>query len=944
MEASTSRPITRRSQVQILPPLLERPRKAGPFVFSQDARDRTFRVTLTSDEFVGPPDSGRLIRAGSIPAISTLRISRAGSADAVDDLDEFVGAVALSARELDEILRLRDHRAVLWCAGDGNAAAATEFEEAFLAEFAECAQHGVGVDAKHGGKVLGGRQSFARFCLSFADRPADLGRDLNVQREGLVAVELDIPHDAIHCSVIQAEGVALTVTVPPSTADTDQDRDLPERVAALEALIEEARRRARRRRRLYAAAALGAIGFGLAIAFGIGGGGRPSLGRPAASGGSRAFAPQSSAGRGVPHGPEGGDVFALAIDRANPEIVYAGGWGNVFKSTNAGGSWRDVTDKPWTRVTAVAIDPTNPKVVYAGTDRGVAKTADGGRHWRMVNTGLFGGDKLPPRSPSGAESVVGSLIIDAQHPATVYATTGLGLDRTTNGGARWQIIGPTSLRKPICHCVVGRLYYSGISFAIDPNHAQTIYASRTSGANGLRGPSDFYVSSDGGDKWRRITISPAHSFSFLVLTASGALLGADQARPGVFRSSDGGRTWSPSGLPQETIGALTADPGSGAIYATTSNGAAVFQTTDGADSWQTAPANLAWGRTVTDPSHPATMYATTADGLDKSVDHGQTWAAANKGLVSTLIRSLVLAPGSSKTLYAGAGPGLFKSSDGGHTWRLETVPGTSYASALAVSPQSPGTIYVGTGGSGLFKSTDAGRNWTPANTGLTANTGLAAGYVEAVAVDPRDSGTAFAVASTDIAWGTGHGGAIFRTTDGGTSWRPIKGPKNVQTLAVTPKTGSAVFAGTNRGLYRSRDGGARWQLVATGHTRYSHLTYPDEFDAIVIDPHNLKNIYAGISDGGILKSTDGGDTWAASNTGLTDKQITTLAVNPRNPQTLYVGTGAGVYRSTDGAHSWHRFDRGLTANGVAVFAIDPAGRTIYAGTQGDGVVAIAVRR
>jgi photosystem II stability/assembly factor-like uncharacterized protein len=54
----------------------------------------------------------------------------------------------------------------------------------------------------------------------------------------------------------------------------------------------------------------------------------------------------------------GGRLVSLAVDPRNHEIVYAGGWGNVFKSTNGGGTWKDVTTQPWTRVTALAIDPT----------------------------------------------------------------------------------------------------------------------------------------------------------------------------------------------------------------------------------------------------------------------------------------------------------------------------------------------------------------------------------------------------------------------------------------------------------------------------------------------------------------------------------------------------------------------------------------------------------
>ena len=138
----------------------------------------------------------------------------------------------------------------------------------------------------------------------------------------------------------------MKVTVPPRSTDAPDGRDLTQRVADLEALIEEARRRARRRRLVYATVVLAAITAGVAASFGLGGNGSGSL--------TGSQAPESSAahpasGRWQPsRGPDGGAVV-IAVDPAHPGALYAGGWGNVFKSTDGGGSWKDVTAKPWTR-------------------------------------------------------------------------------------------------------------------------------------------------------------------------------------------------------------------------------------------------------------------------------------------------------------------------------------------------------------------------------------------------------------------------------------------------------------------------------------------------------------------------------------------------------------------------------------------------------------------
>jgi hypothetical protein len=725
----------------------------------------------------------------------------------------------------------------------------------------------------------------------------------------------------------------VSVTVPPR--DTDDEHDLEDRVAELEALIEEARRRARRRRRLYAAVVFAAIAAGAAALFDVGGNG-VSVGRSVAEGSSRPSATQPDQGRwGPSHGPDGGYVFAIAVDPANSDVVYAAGWGNVFKSTNGGGSWRDVTTKPWTRVTALAIDPSRPETVYAGTDgreRGIAKTVDGGRHWQMVNGGLFDGtEKFTWRG----EGIVSSLVVDVHDPSIVYAITEMGLFRTTDGGTRWSIIGPRPFRERSCETCNGRYYGYGLAAAIDPGDG-TIYASWTRGRTKAR----LYKSSDGGDSWRRIAVhGQVTSFAALALAGDSRrtlFAAGDWLHRGVVKSTDGGTTWRPAGLATHHIGALYVDPGSQALYVSTEREA--FKTSDGGATWQTtAPgANVAYGPVVTDPNAPDTLYGAGADGVVKSTDGGHTWGLSSTGLVSTLVTSLVLVPGASNTLYAGTlSSGVFKSIDGGRTWPVARHGlGQKSVTALAGSGR---TIYAGTREFGVFKSTDGAVSWRPANRGLAAK------YVVALAFDPRDPRTGYVVSGTQSSMNSySGGGEIFETVDGGASWRAISVPERVQSLAIDPQTATTMFAGSGRGIYRSRDGGGSWKLVtapgAPPPGRWG-VYARDRIQAIGVDPRDPANVYAGLGRGGVLKSADAGDTWVVSNTGLTDKHISALTVDPRDPRNVYVSTDGGVFRSTDGARSWQRFSRGLAANAAAAFAIDGAGRTIYAASYGDGVVA-----
>jgi hypothetical protein len=124
------------------------------------------------------------------------------SPELLDEVDEFVGFVALGAGVVEEVFGFFDEGALFRGAGDRDAAAAAEFEQAFVAELAEGAEDGVGVDAEDGGEVFGGWESFAGFGFAVGDGAADLGCDLCVQVEGVVVVELDISHGAMHYSSI----------------------------------------------------------------------------------------------------------------------------------------------------------------------------------------------------------------------------------------------------------------------------------------------------------------------------------------------------------------------------------------------------------------------------------------------------------------------------------------------------------------------------------------------------------------------------------------------------------------------------------------------------------------------------------------------------------------------------------------------------------------------
>jgi photosystem II stability/assembly factor-like uncharacterized protein len=232
---------------------------------------------------------------------------------------------------------------------------------------------------------------------------------------------------------------------------------------------------------------------------------------------------------------------------------------------------------------------------------------------------------------------------------------------------------------------------------------------------------------------------------------------------------------------------------------------------------------------------------------------------------------LTLDPRASKTLYAGDGinGGVFKSTDGGATWRTAGLKGQG-VNALAIVSDGR-VVYAGTGRP-VFKSTDAGASWV--------KVGRVGTSIDDLTLDPRNPHTIYAI-------NTILHPAVFKSLDGGTSWRRLVGTEFVQTLVPDPRNPRLLYAGTVSGLMMSSNGGASWR-------------------------------------------TDG----------LND--VEALALDPQNPRTVYAGTMDGLYTSTDSGKTWRRLD--LAQQYVHALAIDPSGHLLYAGTDDGRVFAFEFGR
>ncbi|HWQ21331.1 MAG TPA: stalk domain-containing protein [Clostridia bacterium] len=214
-------------------------------------------------------------------------------------------------------------------------------------------------------------------------------------------------------------------------------------------------------------------------------------------------------------------------------------------------------------------------------------------------------------------------------------------------------------------------------------------------------------------------------------------------------------------------------------------------------------------------------------------------------------------------------------------------------------------------------------------------TSLDGGQVHAVLVDPVNPGTVFA--------GTDRG--LFRSTDRGSAWEQygtgIKTGSSttlkVFALAASPD-GGRLYAGTSAGAFWSADRGATWSqgsgmLSGSGIIRYYYV-----IAALAVDPAHPQTVYAGdsgmMTEGRVLKSTDGGATWTTSASGISTHNVKALAVHPVRSSTVYAVVEDSLYISDDAGAGWVKTTGRMEVNAseADVLTVMVTSDTVYAGT------------
>lgn len=332
----------------------------------------------------------------------------------------------------------------------------------------------------------------------------------------------------------------------------------------------------------------------------------------------------------------------------------------------------------------------------------------------------------------------------------------------------------------------------------------------------------------------------------IVATRPATVFAAFQ-RGGVFKSSDGGATWSPAdrGLPGD-----------------------------------------AWCELVAAPMDSSTLYAACGDGLFKTTNRGALWRQLD---LDNPVPPVV-APSDPRVVYQPPEYGVVRSQDGGRHWQQvhASIP-TKCASAFAIDPTDPLVLFCGDD-EWVKVSRDGGVTWAPPNRGPHPDA-----EISALAIDPSDRHRIVAGTSD---------GRTFRTTTGGATWYSAGDPpasEEIEHLQFVGESGDVLFAQQGSSIVRSLDGGDHWQILPSDRA--------DDMDGpFVVDPLSPSTIYVGMPHG-VMVTTDFGQHWVLRRRGIT-RATASLVFHEGTPSTLYASIGRELFASRDAGDTWTPFRPG----------------------------------
>ena len=607
---------------------------------------------------------------------------------------------------------------------------------------------------------------------------------------------------------------------------------------------------------------------------------------------------------------ETSSIGGVAVSPSDPNVVYVGTGeacirGNishgdgVYKSIDAGKTWKNVGLKDTRAIGRVLVHPKNPDIAYVAAlghpfgpnqERGVFRTMDGGKTWEKVlykdeNTGAID-IAFDPHNPN---ILFASLWEARRTPWTLTSGgPGSGLYRSGDAGATWKKLEDHGLPKGP---------YGRIGVAVAAN-SDRVYALIEANEGGL------YRSDDGGSEWQRVNPSrniQQRAWYYMHVTA-------DPQDPDTvyfmnvdfYKSTDGGRSLNKVKVPHGDNHGLWIDP-LNTRRMIASNDGGVTVSVDGGKSWsrEDNQPTAQFYHVTTDTRTPYYVYGAQQDNStiaiasrsdDGSIDRAD-WYAVGGGEAGYIAPY----PPDPFIVYAGDYQGTLSRYDR-HTGQTKSVTASpelsdgrgaavldhrfQWTAPLLISPHDPNVLYHA--GERLFKTTDSGMHWEAISPDLTRND-KSKQEISGGPINKDDTGTEyydtiFAVAESPITkgqiWAGTDDGLVQITRDGGKAWSNVTPKELPEWSRISQIDASA------------RDAGTAWVAVDR-HQNDDYRPY-------------------------IFKTSDYGSTWTKLVNGIPDGTfVRAVREDPKKPGLLFAGTENGVYISFNNGADWKRLKLNL---------------------------------
>lgn len=362
------------------------------------------------------------------------------------------------------------------------------------------------------------------------------------------------------------------------------------------------------------------------------------------------------------------------------------------------------------------------------------------------------------------------------------------------------------------------------------------------------------------------------------------------------------------------------------------------------------------------PSDPNLFYmGTVGGGIWKSNDYGLTWHNISDDTLpssSPSVGAIAVAPSNPKIIYVGMGEtdirndmipgdGVFKSTDEGKTWHYMGLRDTHTISSIVIDPNNPDIVYASSMGHvfkpdanrGVFKSTDGGHTW---NRILFVNDQTGAINLVMSPSDPNVFYAAMwqAIRTPYSLSSGGPGSGLYKSTDGGAHWtnlthnegfpQGILGRIGVGVTAADPSVVYAICQAKDGGVFRSSDGGNTWKHVNDEMKLRQRAFY---YMCVFGDPKDANTIYVPEVDA-VYVSRDGGKTFLPMRPPHGDNHV--VWVNPNNTKIIFEGNDGGATVSTDGGKTWSSVHNQPTGQFYHVNIDDQFPFHIYGAQQDEG--------